>query len=135
MLLVDTSIWISFFNDSDSAAGHLVEQALLGNQPLCINAVIEMEILQGIKNDDDYSTTKDYLVDFQYFPSLSKVYFERATEIFRACRKKGVTVRRSLDCLIAANALIDGLGIMHVDRDFEQIKRVFPTLHVVKPES
>jgi hypothetical protein len=132
MQLVDTSVWISFFNNAKSPAAAYIEAALLSNHPLCINAVIEMEILQGIKNEQSYALTRDYLEAFQYFPDLPRRYFQQATQIYRACRRRGQSIRRSLDCLIAANALIDDLIVVHQDRDFDAIKTVFPQLAVIR---
>ncbi len=132
MQLIDTSVWISYFNHAKSPAAGYVEAALLSNQALCINAVIEMEILQGIKDERSYALTKDYLEPFQYFPDFTRQYFQQANVIYRACRRRGQTIRRSLDCLIAANALIDDLIVVHQDRDFDAIKKVFPQLAVVR---
>ena len=132
MILIDTSVWISFFNDAGSHAAQFVENTLLGHHGACINMIIEMEILQGIRDDRSFHITKNYLRDFQYFPNLGRKYYDLSIEIYRACRRKGVTVRRSLDCLIASNALIDGLTVAHQDRDFEQIKKVFPKLVTIK---
>jgi predicted nucleic acid-binding protein len=131
MLLIDTSVWISFFNDAKSHAAAFVEDTLLSHHGACINIVIEMEILQGIRDDRHYHTTKTYLEDFQYYPILGREYYDLSVEIFRASRKKGISVRRSLDCLIAANAIINGLTIAHQDRDFDLIKKVFPELRTI----
>ncbi len=132
MQLVDTSVWISFFNNAKSPAAGYIEAELLSNQSLCINAVIEMEILQGIRDERSYNLTRHYLEAFQYFPDLSRRYFQEATNIYRACHRRGQSIRRSLDCLIAANALIDNLIIVHQDRDFDAIKKVFPQLAMIR---
>ena len=132
MLLIDTSIWIEFFNNGTSPSAKFLETALLGHHPVCINAVIEMEILQGIREDHAFRETKSYLESFQYFPTLSSQYFNLSVDIYRECRKKGVTVRRSLDCIIAANGMIDELTIVHCDRDFDNIKKAYPKLGTLK---
>lgn len=124
MFIIDTSVWIYFFNDSQSPQADFVESLLLDNQKVCINSIIEMEILQGIKGEKDFHTTKKYLEDFQYFPDLSYEYLEKAVEIYRECRRKGTTIRRSVDCIIAANALINNLVVVHHDRDFDLISQV-----------
>lgn len=132
MILIDTSVWIPFFNDDSSPSAAFVENTLLGHQIACINIVVEMEILQGIRDDRSFQMTKSYLKSFQYYPFLGRDYYDLSIEIYRACRKKGVTVRRSLDCLIASNGLINGLTIAHQDRDFDQIKKVYPELRTIK---
>lgn len=130
MNLIDTSIWIQFFRYPQSREALLLEDLIKSNYPVCINGIIEMEILQGIRSDRNYHQVKDYLKDFQYFPDLTQTYFETAIEIYRVCRKRGVTVRKSVDCLIAANALVDNLIIFHRDRDFNKISSVFKNLRV-----
>jgi predicted nucleic acid-binding protein len=132
MILIDTSLWIPFFGVKSSPAGDFIEQALRRYESVCINSVIEMEILQGIREDAKFKTMKSYLVDFQYYPELGKQYYDAAVEIYRACRKNGLTIRRSMDCLIAANALIDNLQIAHLDRDFEMIRSTYPQMKTIK---
>jgi predicted nucleic acid-binding protein len=135
MVLLDTSLWIEFFSDRKNQAAQFVEDALNNQMAVCVNAVIEMEILQGIREDKLHRQVKEILVNFQYFPDLSRDYFDMASDIFRRCRKSGITVRKSLDCLIAANCLIDGLVVAHRDRDFELIKSVFPDLQTISTSS
>ena len=132
MILIDSSVWIPFFNDRNSGAAEFVEKLLLAGQATCINIVVEMEILQGIRDERSFHLTKNCLKDFQYYPVFGREYYDLAVSIFRACRKRGITIRRSLDCLIASNALINGLTVAHQDRDFEQIKKVFPELSTIK---
>ena len=130
MMLIDTSVWIEFFNRPQGKTSRHLEELLAKSTPVAINAIIEMEILQGIREDADHEETKAYLEPFQYFPHFSKKYFDLGAEIFRSCRKRGITVRKSLDCLIAANCLIDGIAIAHHDRDFRQISRIYKDLSV-----
>ena len=131
MILIDTSVWIPFFNDDSSRAAFFVENTLLNHQGACINIIVEMEILQGIRDERSFQLTKNYLRSFQYYPALGREYYDFSIDIYRACRKKGVTIRRSLDCIIAANGIINGLTIAHQDRDFDHIKKVFPELRTI----
>ena len=131
MYLVDTSVWIPFLSDSKSDSARLLTKLLDDNAALCINALVEMEILPGIRSEKAKSEVQRYLADFQYFPDFSHEYFLLAAEIYRRCRKKGLTVRKSVDCLIAANGLKDKLAIVHHDRDFEKIKMAYPKLVTV----
>lgn len=124
MFIIDTSVWIYFFNNSKSSQANFIESLLLDNEKVCINAIIEMEILQGIKDEKDLRATKKYLKDFQYFPNLDYEYFEKAVDIYRECRSRGTTIRRSVDCVIAANALINNLVVVHHDRDFDLMSQV-----------
>lgn len=132
MLLLDTSIWIEFFNRPNEKTALWMNSLLGKSVPVCINAIIEMEVLQGVRDEEQYLSLKKYLRDFQYYPDLTKDYFDMATQIYRTCRKNGVTIRKSLDCIIAANCLIDGLEIAHHDRDFNHISSVFSNLKVIE---
>lgn len=131
MYLIDTSIWVPFFASKSSPQEIFLTELLENNALVCVNAVIEMEILQGVRFDHHYVEIQKYLKPFLYFPNLSRDHFLKATEIYRLCRKKGITIRKSLDCVIAANALLDDLTIVHKDRDFEQIKKVFKDLRSI----
>lgn len=132
MILIDTSVWIEFFNNPGGKTSKLLEKMISESAPLAINAIIEMEVLQGIRSDDMHKEVKTYLEPYQCFPHVSKKHFDLATDVFRACRKKGVTIRKSLDCLIAANCLIDEVSIGHRDRDFTQISLVYKELDILE---
>jgi len=93
-----------------------------------------MEILQGIRDEKTYHKVTEYLIDFQYFPTITEEFFLKSVEIYRTCQQKGITIRKSSDCLIAANAIVHDLVIVHKDRDFENIKRVFPDLVTRQPQ-
>jgi predicted nucleic acid-binding protein len=128
MLLIDTSVWIDFFNDPESPSAKFIDEYLSASRPACINAIVEMEILQGIRDEKSYVQTKIFLKDFQYYDTVPQSYFDLAIDIYRSCRKKGITIRKSTDCLIAANCIIEGLQIAHRDRDFSAIAKAFPRL-------
>lgn len=131
MLLVDTSVWIDFFGDKGSLSAQWLDAKLSSNERICINAVVEMEILQGIRHEKTYLKIKSFLSDFQYYPGFNQPYFEMATSIYRQCRKRGITIRKSLDCLISANCILDNLTVVHKDRDFSNIAEVFPKLNAL----
>lgn len=121
MLLVDTSVWIDFLSHPKSPAARRLTTLIDGGAPLCINAVVQMELLMGVRSNKDLESLRRFLLPYQYFPDFNEKYFELASEIYRACRKKGRTVRKSNDCLIAANAILDDLVVLHKDRDFNII--------------
>lgn len=131
MILVDTSVWIDFFGQVTSRQCSILESLIRNNDPVCINGIIEMEIKQGIRGDEQWAIVDRYLKPFQEYPNILKRDLELASEIFRKCRRRGVTVRRSLDCVIAANALSEGIAILHKDRDFDHIAKVYPELLIL----
>ena len=131
MIIVDTSVWIDFFNDVNSKQSRILEDLLLNDDSLCINGLIEMEILQGIRNETQFVKLKKYLQPFQYFPVIKSSHIAASIDIFRTCRKRGKTIRKSMDCLIAGTAMVEGLTILHKDRDFTTISKVIRDIRVI----
>ncbi len=119
-VLVDTSVWIDFFLSIDTIQVNVLESLLQHRHDICICGVILTEVLQGIKNDRVYKKTKQLFDNLIFFPATRGTYVHSA-DIYRALRKKGVTIRRSLDCLIAALAIEHGLPLLHHDKDFNPI--------------
>lgn len=131
MILVDTSVWIDFLNQSGSKEASRFKELVRAGESLAINGIIEMEILQGIKYEKQMLMTKNFLSPFQYFPDTPKLWLDTAVEIYRGCRRSGKTVRKSIDCIIAAHALSEGLVVFHKDRDYESIKKSFRELRTL----
>lgn len=130
MILVDTSAWVDFFNGRDSKQVfrlvHLIEQ----REEICICGVILTEILQGIKNNSEYKRVEN-LLDSLLFIDMTKDTFVLATDIFRSLRLRGITVKKTVDCMIAAVAIEHSAKLLHNDKDFDPIEK-FCGLHVDK---
>ena len=122
MVLVDTTVWIDFFADrSEPHVGKL--QALIENdEDLSLCGVVLTEILQGIRTDTDFKKTKEYLDDLIFLP-MRRGTFVRAAEIYRSLRKKGITIRKPVDCIIASVAIEYDIHLLHNDRDFNYISK------------
>jgi hypothetical protein len=121
VILVDTSVWIDFLNGTDSPHKKTLHRLIEEEEDIAIAEIILTEILQGIKQDKDYETLKDYLLEFPlYKPKGTETYLS-AAGIYRECRKKGKTVRKTIDCIIAAICMENDLILLHKDSDFEQI--------------
>jgi hypothetical protein len=132
MILIDTSVWIDFFRGRDTPYRGILHKLIVGEKDLCITGIIITEILQGIKDDKANNETKGYLLEFPlYDPSGITTYVE-AANIFRRCMRKGKTVRKTIDCLIAAVAIENELTLLHNDSDFDNIAQC-TTLRVMKP--
>lgn len=126
MILVDTSVWIDFLKGENSIHRDNLHRLIEDEEDLCITEIILAEILQGIKSDRDFRKVKDYLLEFQiYSPKGVKTYL-KAAEIYRTCRKKGKTVRKTVDCIIAAIAIENNLVLFHKDSDFDLIAACTP---------
>jgi predicted nucleic acid-binding protein len=125
MVLVDTSVWIDFFAGRDLPHVERLADLIDQGEDLCVCGVILAEVLQGIREDREYRKTKAYLEDLIYLDLPRKVYL-RAADIYRSLRAGGVTIRNTVDCLIAAACIEHGAILLHNDRDFEAISRRFP---------
>lgn len=134
MILVDTSVWIDFLQGRDTAHRHTLHRLIEDEEDICLTGIVLTEILQGIKEDKEGSKIKDDLLAFPFYnPSEIDTYIE-AANIYRQCIKKGKTVRKTIDCLIAAIAIENGLTLFHNDRDFSSIEQCteLMTLNVIE---
>lgn len=121
MILVDTSVWIDFLRGRNTPYRSMLHDLIAGDEDLCITGIILTEILQGIRDDKVNSETREYLLDYPIYDPSGIVTYIEAANIYRRCLKKGKTVRRTIDCVIAAIALENDLTVFHNDSDFDQI--------------
>jgi hypothetical protein len=125
MVLIDTSVWIDFFRHSTATVQVVKLKNALNHQKVAICDVILMEILQGIRDESKYQLTRDYLLALTCLPIRQSTYIT-AAQIYRQLRSQGFTIRKSIDCLIAAVALEHECVLLHSDRDFDPIAQHFP---------
>lgn len=124
-LLIDTSVWIDFFNGVDSENVNVFNYYLENDFQIFICPVIIQEILQGIKSEKEYRQVKEYLFALNVLNDDSIEAALGAVKIYRKLREKGITIRRSNDCLIAYYAIKYSLKILHRDRDFDNIIKYY----------
>ncbi len=123
MILVDTSVWIEFFRRSS----RLDLEAVVDLDEVVTCLPVVQEVLQGFDNQQAYRIAREAMFAFPMVESpLSEDVFQLAIDFYRSARRAGVTVRSSVDCLIAACALRNSLAIVHNDRDFEALARIAP---------
>jgi predicted nucleic acid-binding protein len=122
MVLVDTTVWIDFFADRSQPHVASLQELIENEEDLCLCGVILAEVLQGIRSDAAYIETKDYLADLIFLP-MRQSTFVHAAELYRSLRKKGVTIRKPVDCMIAAVAIEHDIRLLHNDRDFDHIAK------------
>jgi len=95
--------------------------------PFGINSLIFQEVLQGAGSEKEYSTLKTYLETQRFYHLKDPVdSFAKAAKIYLDCRKKGITIRSSIDCLIAQTALENDFALLHEDNDFNLMARIIP---------
>jgi len=125
MILVDSSVWIDYFNGKRSWQTDLLDH-MLSNVPIIIGDLILTEVLQGFKSDKDYETAKNYLDKLPFRQMGGYNVAIQSAQNYRQLRKAGVTVRKTIDIIIAAFCIIEGLTLLHDDRDFDPIASHFP---------
>lgn len=123
MILVDTSVWIDFLTGKESPHRHLLHQLIEREEDICLSEIILTEILQGIRDDSIFSSAKDYLFEFPIIRPRSTGTYLEAAEIYRRCRKQGKTIRKTIDCIIAAIVRENRFALLHNDGDFEIIEK------------
>jgi hypothetical protein len=125
VVLVDTSVMIGYLQGKENDAVLTFQYILDNNIPFGINYSIYQEVLQGVKTEKDFDKVKKYL-DTQRFYSLKKEKesYASAAKIYFKCRKKGITISSTIDCLIAQTAIENNLFLLHNDSDFDDIAKV-----------
>lgn len=121
MILVDTSIWIEVFRKKSTF--DLEAQLDLGDVVTCLPVI--QEVLQGFRDESAFRKAHRAMFAFPVIEApIGRAVFEEATRLYRAARRSGLTVRSSVDCLIAACALGHELEVVHRDRDYPALARV-----------
>ena len=118
MILIDSSVWIDYFNGRKTWQTDLLEN-LFSNVPIIIGDLILTEILQGFRSDNDYKTAKSFLSDLPFRQMGGYQVAVQSAQNYRALRKKGVTVRKTIDVIIGTYCILEDLPLLHSDRDFE----------------
>ena len=120
MILIDTSAWVEFLRDTGSSTCNRVD-ALLGGEIATCDAV-RMEVLCGARDERHLRSLRRLLARAVTLPTEPADYDEAAA-LYRLCRRAGETVRRPIDCLIAAVAIRAGAAVLHDDADFDALGR------------
>ena len=123
MILVDTSAWVEFLRDTGSAACERVETLLAAEIATC--DAVRMEVLAGARDERHLQSLRGLLARAILIPTSPRDY-DNAAALYRQCRRKGETVRKSIDCLIAAVAISAEVPILHNDIDFDVLARHTP---------
>ena len=122
MVLVDTTIWIDFFAALSLPHVLALEKLIKNREDICICGVILTEVLQGIRNDKEFHKTRDLFNTLIFLP-MPYLVFVRSEEIFRSLRRRGITIRKPIDCMIASVAIENNIKLLHNDRDFLPIEK------------
>ena len=117
MILVDTSVWIDYLNGKESSLTNILDKALIDGS-VSIGDLILLEILQGIKSEREYNKTRTALATLEQYEMFGHTMVEKCAENFRFLRKKGITIRKTNDVIIATFCIENNFPLLFDDRDF-----------------
>lgn len=118
MILVDSSVWIDYFRGVATPQSDRLD-SLLGVEPLAIGDLILAEVLQGFTSERDFNEVRKSLDTFTHVELGGKDIAIQAARNFRTLRRLGVTVRKTIDTIIATRCIESGYTLLHSDRDFD----------------
>ena len=117
MILVDSSVWIDYFNGGDTPQTSKLDEPL-GVELLGIGDIILTEVLQGFRIDADYDTAKQVLTSLTVFNMLGVEIAVKSADNFRVLRKRGITIRKTVDVIIATFCIENDHTLLFSDKDF-----------------
>jgi len=123
MILVDTSAWIEFLRKSGHPVHLALKRFLQQRAPIATTEVVIMEVLAGALAGSDHAGLRALLLGLPRVRIKGLPDFEAAADLYRKCRRTGDTVRKLIDCLIAAVAIREGASLLHNDRDYDVLAR------------
>ena len=129
MIVVDTSAWVEFLRGTGSTVCNRVDELLANDIAIC--DPMRMEVLAGARDAEHLNSLRRLLARARLLPT-TPVDYEQAAALYRTCRHNGETVRKLIDCLIAAVTVRAGAAILHADTDFDVLARHTP-LKVERP--
>jgi predicted nucleic acid-binding protein len=133
MYLIDTSVWIAYLRQEQNASVSYLQDILKKRHPFGITSVIYQEILQGASLAKDFARLKYYFSTQRFYhPQDPVVSYENAAQLYFTCRKQGITIRSTIDCLIAQIAIEHDLLLLHNDKDFVELSKVASGLKLVE---
>jgi len=117
VILVDSSVWIDYFRSADTPQVALLD-SFFGRSPLAVGDLIAAEVLQGVRDEREFRLVKKTLEAFEHIDLVGYDIAVKASENYRVLRAMGITVRKTIDTLIATRCIQDGLTLLHADKDF-----------------
>lgn len=124
-MLVDTSVWIDYFNGHASPQADRLAQAIADAESIALPGFVWTEILLGLRSESEAARIAGLLDAFEYVQEPDRSDYIAAAGIYRDCRSRGYTIRSTIDCVIAQLCIRDRRTILCKDRDFQAISRYF----------
>jgi hypothetical protein len=123
MIVADTSVWIDYVNGVITPQTNLLDIELENNR-IATGDLIITEFLQGFRDDKQYYEAKELIESLEYYDFVGKEIAIKAAENFRKLRRIGITIRKTIDVLIATFCIENGFELIHDDRDFDQMEEI-----------
>ncbi len=121
MIVVDTSVWIDVLNDTPTPQAERCVELIEGGEPVALTDVILTEILQGLRSDKEARLVEHHLRAFPMLRLEGLDDYVLAADLYRTARRGGITIRKTLDCMIAARCVRTGAPLLHADGDFDRL--------------
>ena len=118
MIVVDSSVWIDYFTGTDNMQTNTLDN-ILGFKPVAIGDLILTEVLQGFRHDKDYEAARTLFENVTIFEMLGTEMALKSADNFRSLRKKGITIRKTADVIIASFCIDRKLSLLFSDKDFK----------------
>ncbi len=122
MIVVDSSVWIDYFNGNINSQTDWLDNAL-GTEPIIIGDIILAEVLQGFQSDKDFRTAQKLLHGFQCMDMVGQDIAVKSAMNYRSLRQKGITVRKTIDVMIGTFCIHHKFSLIHNDKDFDPIEK------------
>ena len=131
VVVVESSVWIDYLHGSENAETLWLEKHLIGRRISLLDLTL-CEVLQGMRSDKAFAQAVDDLSEFQVFSTGGASLALVAARNYRSLRRRGITIRQIIDCLIATYCIQNGFFLLHRDRDFDPFEK-YLGLRVVHP--
>ena len=118
MILVDSSVWIDYFNGHRTAQTDWLDSSL-GITPIIMGDLILTEVLQGFQSNKDFKIARDLLLRMPFMPMVGRALALESAMNYRRLRRRGVTVRKTMDVMIGTFCIHYQVPLLHDDRDFD----------------
>lgn len=126
MIVVDTSVWVDVLNNTPTPQAQRCVALIEQGEPVALTDIILTEILQGLRSDKEAQLVERHLRAFPILRLESLDDFILAAELYRTARRAGVTIRKTLDFLIAVPCVRTGAPLLHADEDFDRLATCTP---------
>lgn len=133
MIAVDTSVWIAYFRGEPTWQAGVLEDRIEADEPVALTDVMHTEILHGLSDERAAARVERRLGAHDVLRLEHLDDYRRSARLYRTCRRKGVTIRRTLDCLIASVCVRDEAPVLHADADFDRLAAHTPLRTVPEP--